>query len=269
VSDEKENSPSYVQKRSGNNAFWTDRALKGGSSLSATAATGWVRSASLRRLRKFIHYDDRTLEVGCGNASSLLAPLSRKCRAFGVDLTLEMLRVAKQHADIQGLARSDACWLPFGDQSFDVVYTSRCLINVLDPEMQRVAVSEVFRVAKPNGTVILIENFEEPLARLNRARERFHAGPPIVDAHNLRLKLDVILEHSRQLGWVPATVKRNTIASVLSQVVIPRITRGVGSSRVERLLYPLYEVLTRAEDTFGKGLPIVGKDVMLVFRRSS
>ncbi|MGH9539186.1 MAG: class I SAM-dependent methyltransferase, partial [Terriglobales bacterium] len=162
--------PSYLQKRGANNAFWTNQAVRHGSALEATASTDWVRAASLRRLKQLIKPTDETLEVGCGNASSLLGPLSHCCRAYGADLTLEMLIAAREeHPAIKGLVRSDACRLPFPDGKFGVVYTSRCLINVLDSAMQTLAIREVFRVAKPGGSVILIENFEEPVAAVNRA----------------------------------------------------------------------------------------------------
>jgi SAM-dependent methyltransferase len=258
----------YLRKRAENNAFWAGRARQEGSSLAATDTTGWVRTASLRRLRKFVRPNDRVLEVGCGNGSSFLASISRKCRVLGVDLTFEMLQLAKQYLDIKGLVQSDACWLPFADQSFDVVYTSRCLINVLDPEMQQQALSELFRVVKQSGTVILIENFVEPLTRLCQARERFHAGPPLANGHNLAINLDDALKFSRQLGWFPCIVRGNTIASIVSCVIVPWITRGSGESFLECLLYPLYVALTIFEDAFGKRSKPVGKDVLVAFRRN-
>ena len=104
----------YRQKRVANSAFWSDQATRHGSALEATATTNWVRAASLRRLKRLVRRNDRTLEIGCGNASSLLRPLSYFCRAYGVDITFEMLAAAKvAEGRIRGLTRSDACRLPF------------------------------------------------------------------------------------------------------------------------------------------------------------
>lgn len=259
---------SYLQRRGANNAFWTNQAVRHGSALEATASTDWVRSASLRRLKQLIRPTDETLEVGCGNASSLLGPLSRSCRAYGADLTLEMLIAAKeQHTAIKGLVRSDACRLPFPDGTFGVVYTSRCLINVVDSAMQTLAIREVFRVAKPGGSVILIENFEEPVAAVNRAIEHWSAGDPIRDEHNLLPNLERTMDLGRELGWMPVRVFNNTLASFITYTAIRKIGPRRGGGIIDRVLFPLYEILTRMEDRLGARLPRFGKDTMVVFKR--
>lgn len=259
----------YLQKRVANSAFWSDQATRHGSTLEATATTNWVRAASLRRLKNLVRRNDRTLEIGCGNASSLLRPLSYSCRAYGVDITFEMLVAAKRgEGKIQGLTRSDACRLPFSDEQFDVVYTSRCLINVLDPEMQALAVREAFRVAKRNGSVILIENFDEPVAATNRAIEKWGAGSPIQDEQNLLLRLQRTLEVGQEAGWRPVRMQGNTLASFLVHVVIPKIGWRKAVMIVDHLFYPLYRMLTWIEDLVGSQLPLFGKDTMVIFKRA-
>jgi SAM-dependent methyltransferase len=260
----------HVKLRTLNNSFWSVMATQHGGKLSATASTPWVRTASLRRLNQVIKPADRVLDVGCGNGSSLLGPLSGKCFAYGVDMTEEMLQNAKQlHPKARGLCRSDACYLPFKSGSFDVVYSSRCVINVLTEEMQRVALSEIFRVVKPGGTVVLMENFEEPLARMNRARELHRAGPPIVDAHNLPLNLKRTLEYSQGLGWSALKTRSNSWASYVSNVGVPRIARNRGRWIAERILHPLYVSLCWFEDHAPMSVPLFGKDTTVVFRKVS
>jgi SAM-dependent methyltransferase len=260
----------HVKLRTANNSFWSAMATQHGGNLSATASTPWVRTASLRRLNQVIKRGDRVLDVGCGNGSSLLGPLSDKCYAYGVDMTEEMLQNAKQHhPKARGLCRSDACYLPFQSASFDVVYSSRCVINVLTEEMQQVALSEIFRVVKPGGTVVLMENFEEPLARMNRAREHYQAGPPIVDAHNLQLNLERTLDYSGGLGWRALKIRSNTWASFLSNVLVPKIARRRGSWLLERILYPLYVSLCWMEDHAPMSVPVFGKDTTVIFRKAS
>jgi SAM-dependent methyltransferase len=259
----------YLQKRIANNAFWTKQATQHGGTLEATASTDWVRAASLRRLKSVLSENDHLLEIGCGNANSLLGPLSHSCRAFGVDITLEMLVAAKQGQNkIIGLARSDACHLPFPDRTFDVVYTSRCLINVLDPEMQLLAITELFRVTKQDGTVILIENWEEPVAAMNRAINEWGAGDPINDEHNLLLGLERTLMLGEDMGWHPVRVQGNTMASFVANILIRKIGWRRVATMINRLIYPLYRVLTWTEDRFGSPLPLFGKDTMVIFKRA-
>lgn len=262
-------SQNYFRKRSANNAFWTDQAIRHGSGLEATASTSWVCVASLRRLKSLIKPSDNTLEVGCGNGSSLLGPLSNTCRAFGVDLTWEMLLIAKQeHGKIKGLVRSDACQLPFPDGEFDVVYTSRCIINVPDPAKQSVAIREAFRVAKPEGTVIFIENFEEPVAAMNRAIENWGGGKPVRDEYNLLLSLKRTLELGREIGWRPIRIRNNTMASFVTHSLVRGIAPPRAAGLIDRLLYPLYVTLSRIEDALGSRLPLFGKDTMVVFKKT-
>lgn len=268
VPDEKQVSESYLDKRAANNAFWSNQALQHGGQMAATASTGFIRKATLSRLGEIVKTDDCVLEVGCGNATSLLAPLSLKCHAYGADLTFEMLLAAKKyHAKIQGLVRSDACYLPFKDASFDVVYSSRCLINVVDQDMQQRAMREIFRVAKPGGSVVLVENFQEPVARMNLAIERYHAGPRVVDPQNLLLNLDQTLDYSQKLGWGPIRIRGNTLVSFTSHILVGTITRRRGGRIVERLLYPLYSLLTWVEDSFGARFPLYGKDTLVLFQK--
>jgi len=259
----------YLQKRIANNAFWTKQVIQHGSGLDATASTDWVRAASLRRLKSVLHENSRTLEIGCGNASSLLGPLSHSCRAFGVDITFEMLLTAREEQnEIKGLARADACHLPFPDETFDVVYTSRCLINILDSAMQQLAIRELFRITRRSGAVILIENWEEPLAAMNRAIEAWGAGEPIRDEHNLPLELERTMVAGKEAGWHPVRIQGNTMASFLANVLIRKISWRKGASTINRLIYPLYSLLTRAEDRFGSGLPVFGKDTMVIFKQA-
>lgn len=260
-------SEDYLKKRADNNAFWSARAAQYGGQISATASSSSVRSVTLRRLRKIVKNGGRTLEIGCGNASSLLGPLSRCCQAYGADLTMEMLVLAKQHSAIRALVRSDACYLPFQDHSFDFVYTSRCIINVPTREMQRQALGEAFRVAKPDALVVFIENFEEPVERMNLAKERFHAGPREIDRHNIHLNLNDTLRYAQELGWHPASIRGNTLVSLVAQVLVPKFTPRRGSGLVQRLLHPFYVGLSYLDDWMGARLPLVGKDIMVVLKR--
>ena len=133
--------------------------------------------------------------------------------------------------------------------------------------MQSLAIREVFRVAKPEGIVVLIENFEEPVSATNRVIENWNAGRPISDEHNLLLNLEGTLAIGREAGWRLVRLYSNTLTSFITHIAIRKIGSLLGTTRLDRLLYPLYGILTRIEDRFGTGLPLFGKDTMLVFKR--
>jgi len=257
----------YVGRRDANRELWATRAARYGSTLAATASTAWVRAGTLRRLHRLIRRGDRVLEVGCGNGN-LLGALAEGCRAVGADLTMEMLRLARTHQPhVHDLARADAASLPFHGGSFDVAYTSRSLINVQDRAMQGAAIREILRVVKPSGIVMLSENFKEPVGRLNRAKARFRAGPPEIDAYNLLLSLDDTLRLCGQVGWFAMRIDGYPIASFVAHVVIGRLTRRRGGRVAQRVLAPLYGLLARCDDLTNRWLPPFGKDTTIILKR--
>jgi SAM-dependent methyltransferase len=181
-----------------------------------------------------------------------------------------MLLVAQHHqGKIRGLAQADACFLPFQDAHFDLIYTSRCLINVVDPDMQRAAIQEIFRVAKPSATVVLIENFEEAVGRLNHVKALWHAGPPEIDAHNLRLCLSDTLRFCRALGWVPERICGYPMAMFVAHVILGPLGRYRAGRLAARLFAPVMAILSRLDNLANGWLPVFGKDTMIILVREA
>ena len=63
--------------------------------------------------------------------------------------------------------------LPYPDNHFDVVSSSRCLMALLEWQRQQNALLEIHRVLKPGGVLVLMEGTIEGLERLNAWRARF------------------------------------------------------------------------------------------------
>jgi ubiquinone/menaquinone biosynthesis C-methylase UbiE len=104
-----------------------------------------------------IHSDERVLDVACGTGNTALAARARGADVTGLDLTPELLAVAREREAAEGLSgiawkEGDAENLPFPDGSFDVVVSSCGLMFA--PDQQRVA-DEVARVTKPGGRIAI------------------------------------------------------------------------------------------------------------------
>lgn len=69
--------------------------------------------------------------------------------------------------------------MPLDDQSFDTVFCVNCLDHTRDPA---IAISEIARVLKPGGTLVLHVDLDSPLRKLH-TRVRPHAG--IMHPHSL------------------------------------------------------------------------------------
>lgn len=109
-----------------------------------------VRSARIRA-------GERVLDVACGTGNTALMARARGAAVTGLDLTPELLAVARERAGEEGLGDitwqlGDAEALPFPDGAFDVVVSSCGLMFA--PDQPKVA-SEVARVTKPGGRIAI------------------------------------------------------------------------------------------------------------------
>jgi phosphatidylethanolamine/phosphatidyl-N-methylethanolamine N-methyltransferase len=103
---------------------------------------------------------ERVLEVGVGTGLSLsLYP--RHCQVLGLDYCAEMLdkavaRVREQGLDHVDLVRMDAGRMALPDDSFDRVLAAYVVTAVPD---YRKAMSEMVRVCRPGGRILMLNHF--------------------------------------------------------------------------------------------------------------
>ncbi|MES1255432.1 MAG: methyltransferase domain-containing protein [Acidobacteriota bacterium] len=97
---------------------------------------------------------DRVLDVACGTGVVAVTAARGGARVTGLDLTPELLSVARDNSEIAGVPiewhEGDAERLPFDDASFDVVLSQFGHMFAPRPD---VAVAEMLRVLKPGGTL--------------------------------------------------------------------------------------------------------------------
>lgn len=113
--------------------------------------------------RVIVHDGDSILDVACGNGT-LLGELSKKAkvRAYGVDLSENMIAAAKAHVPEGSFAVGSCVPLPFSPESIDVVTVSCAFHHFEDP---RAFADECMRVLKRGGTVYLAEPNFSPVER--------------------------------------------------------------------------------------------------------
>ncbi|HWW20858.1 MAG TPA: metalloregulator ArsR/SmtB family transcription factor [Steroidobacteraceae bacterium] len=118
------------------------------------------------------------LDIGTGHGLMLeiLGPMAR--HAVGVDICAPALRLARTRVHGAGLAhvefrRGDMYRLPFDDASFDTVTIHRVLASA---ERPGAAIGEVARILRPDGRLLVVEDFDlidarggsNPLSALRR-----------------------------------------------------------------------------------------------------
>jgi ubiquinone/menaquinone biosynthesis C-methylase UbiE len=96
------------------------------------------------------------LDVACGAGNATIPAARPGARVTGLDITPELLEVARQRADAAGveiaLVEGDAEALPFDDASFDRVLST---FGVMFAPRHEVAAAELARVCRPGGRIVL------------------------------------------------------------------------------------------------------------------
>ena len=105
-----------------------------------------------------VRADARLLDVATGTGAQALAFAEKVREVVGIDLSEEMLRVARRKNRFPNVRfqQADAADLPFGDESFDGTCVSFALHEMPISIRERV-VREMSRVTKPGGSVIVVD----------------------------------------------------------------------------------------------------------------
>jgi ubiquinone/menaquinone biosynthesis C-methylase UbiE len=111
-----------------------------------------------QRIWSLVDSGGHVLEVGVGTGLNL-PHYPQDIQVTAIDLSEKMLDRARQRAARQSLAvellQMDAQALSFPNESFDVVVATFVFCSVPDPVL---GLSELRRVCKPNGRVLLLEH---------------------------------------------------------------------------------------------------------------
>lgn len=167
------------------------------------------------------------LDLAAGTGTSSRAFSRRGARCVACDFSLGMLAVgARRPAAGLAFAAGDALALPFRDATFDVVTISFGLRNVADTGQ---ALSELLRVTRPGGRLVICEFSHLPVQRLNAMYEQYLAR--VLPAVARRLSgnaeaYDYLAESIRD--WPPQQVLAGLIAGAgWSGVSWRNLTLGV------------------------------------------
>ena len=120
----------------------------------------WAGGANVRaadRLAEFaeVQADERVIDIGCGTGlvSRSLGPVRSPLEHMGIDLSPDMIAVAREHAapdDNTQYVVMDAHDLVFHDAMFDVAMLGQSLAPLEDPWR---AFAEIRRVLRPHGRI--------------------------------------------------------------------------------------------------------------------
>ena len=145
-----------------------------------------VRDGVKQATTRVNSFSGRLLEAGVGTGLAL-PHYGPQLSVTGIDFSADMLRRAHARVskagneNIESLVEMDACNMTFADATFDVAVAMYVLTVVPEPQK---AMSELARVTKPGGTVLVVNHFS-------------------VD-HGMRGAIEKgLAKHATKLGWRP------------------------------------------------------------------
>ena len=192
--------------------YWKAKAEKEGGSPEASWGDLQMMELEISSIRGYIKEGFRILDAGCGNGYSTRRLLRKdsvnSLTAF--DFVPEMVANAKRRfraGNFRSLCfniyQADIREIPEDDNTYDLSYTIRVLINLPKWSEQKRGIDELIRVTRPNGTIILSEAFWGSLQKLNALR--IIAGLETLVEHDFnRFVKESLLENyllERGLRW--------------------------------------------------------------------
>lgn len=186
-----------------------------GASLLSTMRDKNTRRLEIKHLVSYLEDGQRCLEVGCGNgAASIEISKARKLDLLCFDFSTDLIRIANQQPreGVKGVIRfhegdvlNSEIWDELSAKGepasgWDVVFTERVIINLLEWEHQKQALENMAKTLRSGGKLILLEAFKDGLEKLNRFRNLFGLGPIPVAYHNLHLEKDKTIEYLESHG---------------------------------------------------------------------
>jgi ubiquinone/menaquinone biosynthesis C-methylase UbiE len=158
--------------------FWENQASNHQTSHTASWGDNFAIDLEIENIGNYIKEGDTVLDMGCANgfASFRQLEVRNPAKIYGVDFAENMIKYANQVLDAYPQKNrlqfdvGDIRNINFEDEMFDVVYTTRVLINLSNWEEQIQSINECMRVTKKGGVVVFSEAFWEPLVLLNSIR---------------------------------------------------------------------------------------------------
>jgi len=240
---------------------YRDQAKKYGASPQSTMEDEVVRQKEIEFILKYLAVPKneqtnkilKILDLGCGNGYTLsvLSKAYPNNYYYGIDYSADLLSIAKNRKLKRcKLLEGDVRSLTFEGDYFDLIYTERCLINILSCEEQKLALREINRILKPGGHYIMIECFTDGLLNNNKARRECGLDELKEAYHNKYFDKDLLFREINNIFVVAggddpdarydgADFPNNFLSShyFITRILHPLVTKGEWVKNTEFVKY--------------------------------
>ncbi len=219
---------------------WERLAEEHRTGLEATTKTPTIKAlevAALARALRAAGLDEErnadVLEVGCGNGRNCidLANEFPAARFTGVDYVPQMIESARAAARALPIAFEigDALQLdrhPALLPEYDVVFTDRCVINLMTPEEQLGALDQLTAKVHVGGALVVLENTRKAFEAQNDLREAAGLARRTPPEHNLFIDEEAFLAAARDRLELVAIDEFAALHDLLLYVLVPAANGG-------------------------------------------
>src|SRR5437588_5845145 len=175
--------------------------------LEGTSTIQDIRTRRLEMNAIFSYLRDgwRVLEVGCGNGYTAQAIVEQFAIDLdAMDLSPDLIALAKERKieNAKGqvnFAQADILELDRVEQ-YDLIFTERCIQNLLSWDDQKIALANIARALKPGGQFVMLESFLTGMNQLNEARRELDLPDVEPPWHNVWFDEALTIEHVASLG---------------------------------------------------------------------
>lgn len=215
--------------------FWDGMAAQHKSSDLATAPDHYYRELEINSILDAINDvpNRRILDVGCGNGFTTrkIAEAFPHADIIGIDYSMPMIVEANKLqlnnakfyvGDVLALTEHSM----LEHEAYDVVLSSRCLINLGNWPDQMHGIKQMNAMLSKPGTLVLVENCKEGLANLNHLRNQFGLEPINTRWHNCYLSREKVFQILNDLNLVPGYVENiGNLYYVCSRVIYAKLCK--------------------------------------------
>lgn len=238
--------------------YWENQGKNHKSSHEASWGDIYMLQLEIDTIGQYLGSDMSILDVGCANGFSTFRQNEKNSfrSIVGIDYAENMIKeanLAKEMRQLDDKIRfevGDVRAINFPDNSFDVVYTTRVLINLPNWQEQQQGMLECLRVAKPGGTVIFSEAFWEPLVLLNALRALKQLEPLVEHDFNRYLKMNRLKEFLESMALAHEIVDFSSIYYLGSRFLRELVT---DASAYPGYSNPINEIFFNIERNFSGG----------------
>lgn len=215
--------------------YWDERAATD-SSAQSTTQDFYLREIEFRVLKGLIekHEPARVMDVGCGDArtTARLAAEFRHMKFVGGDYSQSMVRNAQGNIDRAGIDNLNIMLCDISQtlpaRPMDMIYSTRCLINLPTWELQQTALKNIADALAPGGYYVMIENFVEGHENFNKVRHDFGLPEIAIREHNLFFNRAALLEFARDYYGILDEVNISSSYYLGSRIVYSKICQERG-----------------------------------------